>query len=156
MTVTLSEPPGHSTGYIGRSHARRVAVQALYQWQLSGGSINEIYTEFLEERDLYKANKEYLRELLYGVVKYVEALDSLIAPILDRQIAELDPVERGIIRLGVYELTHRQDIPYKVIINEAVKLAKTFGAEQGHKYVNSILDKVARQVRCAEVNRSST
>lgn len=134
-----------------RSWARRLALQALYQWQMTGQSAFDIGKQFAEDQQMDKADLEYFEELLQQVPRYAEELDAHIAPLLDRPLREVDPVERAILRLGTYELEHRNDVPYRVIINESIELAKTFGAEQGHKYVNSILDGVAKQVRAAEV-----
>lgn len=134
-----------------RSNARRAAVQGLYQWQMTGQDINLIEHQFLAEHDLGKTDIEYFKELLHGVPQRLHELDDYMIPLLDRSIAEIDPVERAILRIGVYELEFRPDIPYRVVINEGVELAKTFGAEHGHKYVNSILDGVARKLRKVEI-----
>lgn len=133
-----------------RSRARQRAVQALYQWQLTAQNLGEIETQFITDREMGKADMEFFHELLHEVPSHLDELDGLLSPLLDRPIAQVDPVERAILRMGAYELKFRIDTPYRVVINEAVELAKTFGAEQGHKYVNSVLDKVARSVRTAE------
>lgn len=137
-----------------RSRARQRALQALYQWQVTAENLGEIETQFLLEREMGKADLEFFRELLHRVPATVDELDSLLAPLLDRPLQQVDLVERAILRLGGYELKFRLETPYRVIINEAVELAKTFGGEQGHKYVNSILDKLARQLRPAEAQTS--
>jgi N utilization substance protein B len=134
-----------------RSKARRLALQALYQWQLSGNALDEIEKQFLAEQDFANADRDYFHELLFGVARDVATLDAHFASALDRPIHEVDPIERALLRLGTYELATRLDVPYRVAINEAVELAKTFGAEAGHKYVNSILDGVARKLRAAEM-----
>lgn len=141
-----------------RSLARRSAVQAIYQWQVAGQDVSQIESQFLAEQDMKKVDVAYFHELLHEVPAHLAELDTQFASFLDRPIPELDPVERAILRIGVYELKCRPDIPYRVIINEAVELAKTFGAEQSHKYVNGILDKVTRRLRTIEMqmNRSST
>jgi N utilization substance protein B len=126
-------------------------LQALYQWQLTGQSAHEIERQFVAEQDLARVDMDYFHELITQVPLRVAELDAVIAPLLDRPIPEVDPVERAILRLGAYELAYRLDVPYRVAINESIELAKTFGAEQGHKYVNSILDGVAKKVRAAEV-----
>lgn len=131
----------------GRSRARRLAAQALYQWEMTGKGMPEIDAEFHAVRDLQGADLEYFRELLLKVAENIKELDDILGPILDRKIEEVDPVEKAILRIGVYELNYRVDIPYRVIINEAIILAKKFGAEQAHAYVNGVLDKVARTVR---------
>jgi N utilization substance protein B len=134
-----------------RSKARRLALQALYQWQLSGNALHDIEKQFLAEQDFANADRDYFHELLFGVARNVDTLDAHFAAALDRPINEVDPIERALLRLGTYELAHQPDVPYRVAINESVELAKTFGAEQGHKYVNSILDGVARKLRAAEI-----
>ena len=134
-----------------RHNARWRAVQAIYQWQLTQDDIKEIEQYFLDEQDMKKTDKEYFSELLDGVANGVADLDGAIAPLLDRPINELDPVEKAILRMGTYELIHRIDVPYRVVINESVDLAKSFGAEDGFKYVNSILDKLSKTHRKVEV-----
>jgi len=133
-----------------RSRARQRAVQALYQWQMTAQNLSEIESQFITDREMGKADMEFFHELLHQVPAHLDELDGLLAPLLDRPIAQVDAVERAILRMGTYELKFRNDTPYRVVINEAVELAKTFGAEQGHKYVNSVLDKVARSVRATE------
>jgi len=134
-----------------RSQARRHAVQAIYQWQMVGHDVGEIVNQFLEEQDINNFEVPYFRDLLQGVATHLGELDELLKPALDRAIESVDPVERAVLRLGVYELRHKPEVPYRVVINEAVELAKVFGAEQGHKYVNGVLDQVARQVRAVEI-----
>lgn len=134
-----------------RSMARRCAVQALYTWELSDNDLSDIETQFLMEQDMKNVDKKYFKELLHKVPAKVDELDEQISQHLDRPMKEVDPVERAIMRLGVYELKYRPDVPYKVIINESVELAKTFGAEEGFKYVNSILDGAAKQLRSVEI-----
>lgn len=133
-----------------RHKARRAAVQAIYQWQLSGTPCLLIQNEFIEEHDMRGADIEYFKELITQVPQRTGELDDHMSSLLDRSINSVDPVERAILRLGVYELQYRLEIPFKVVINEGVELAKVFGAEHGHKYVNSILDGVARKLRSAE------
>ena len=134
-----------------RSQARRHAVQAIYQWQMAGENVGEIANQFLEEQDLNGFEVPYFQDLLKGVPQHLDELDELLKPALDRAIESVDPVERAVLRLGAYELSHKPEIPYRVVINEAVELAKVFGAEQGHKYVNGVLDQVAKQVRSVEI-----
>jgi N utilization substance protein B len=135
-----------------RHLARKRAVQALYMWQMTGEDVSDIETQFLLEHDMKNVDLKYFKELLHQVPAHVQELDDHISPLLDRPFSELDPVECAIMRLGVYEFQYRLDIPYKVVINEAVELAKIFGAEEGHKYVNSILDRVAKKIRSIEIN----
>lgn len=125
-----------------RRKARRLAVQAIYSWQLSGNNIADVEHEFLTEQSVDGVDITYFRELLAGVATKQSQLDELIIPFLARPLDEVDPVEKAIVRLATYELTFRKDVPYKVAINEAIELAKTFGAEDGHKFVNGILDKL--------------
>ena len=134
-----------------RSQARRHAVQAVYQWQMVGQDVGEIINQFLEEQDINSFEVPYFQDLLHGVPSHLVELDELLKPALDRAIESVDPVERAVLRLGVYELRYKPEVPYRVVINEAVELAKVFGAEQGHKYVNGVLDQVARQVRAVEI-----
>ena len=134
-----------------RSMARRLALQALYQWQVSGQTPADISMQFAEDQNLKGAERGYYEELLAQVPLHAAELDEYLKPMLDRPLHEVDPVERAILRLGTYELAYRKDIPYRVVINESIELAKTFGGEQGHKYVNSILDGVAKTVRPEEV-----
>ena len=133
-----------------RSKARSHAVQAIYQWQIARQSLPEIYDQFLSEIDVRKLEIPYFKDLLFGVPKNLEAIDEQLKTCLDRSIEGVDPVERAILRLGAYELVYHPEIPYRVVINEAVELAKTFGAEQGHRYVNGVLDRLAKSQRQAE------
>jgi N utilization substance protein B len=134
-----------------RARARRRALQALYQWQLGGGSMRDIIGQFNEEQDMAIADGEFFADLLLGVERELEALDAAITPLADRPVAEIDPIERAALRLAAYELRHRLDVPCRVVINEAVELAKDFGAVGGHGYVNAVLDKLARSERQAEM-----
>ena len=134
-----------------RSRARHLAVQALYQWQMTGQDIGDVVGQFLASQDGAKFEVDYFRDLLRGIAIDLNALDAWLQPHVDRPIAQIDPVERAILRLGAYELAHHPEVPYRVVINEAVELAKVFGAEEGHKYVNGVLDKVARTLRASEV-----
>lgn len=127
-----------------RHRARRAAVQALYQWQLTGQPPDEIVKQIIEDGGPVRLDQTFLRELVLGTAAAVQRLDEALIPHLDRPVAQLDPVERAILRLGAYELLDRLEVPLRVVINEAVELAKTFGAEASHRYVNGVLDKVAR------------
>ena len=134
-----------------RSQSRRHAVQAIYQWQMAGQDLIDIDNQFLEEQDLQSFEIPYFQDLLHGVPRHLKELDEILKPALDRAIESVDPVERAVLRIGVYELAYHLEIPYRVVINEAVELAKVFGAEQGHKFVNGVLDKVAKKVREVEI-----
>lgn len=134
-----------------RSLARRAAVQALYQWQMTGLNLSEIERQFIEEHGMEKADLEFFRDLLHGVPQKLNALDAALADFLDRPINSVDLVERAVLRIGCYELLFRPDTPYRVILNEAVKFTKEFGSVQGYRYVNGILDKVAQRCRTTEI-----
>lgn len=134
-----------------KTNARKCAVQALYQWQMSGDSLTRIETYFLEQEYLKGAQKTYFSELFHGVPKQLDVIDAALAEFVDRPVEKIDPVERAILRIGVYELINRLETPYKVIINEGVNLAKDFGAEGSHKYINGILDKVSQKQRAVEI-----
>ncbi|MGK2889606.1 MAG: transcription antitermination factor NusB [Candidatus Malihini olakiniferum] len=130
-----------------RRRARECAVQALYSWELSKNDIADIELQFLSEQDVKDVDINYFRELLASVAMQAEKLDALMAPYLSRQLEELGQVERAVLRIALSELSKREDVPYKVAINEAIELAKIFGAEDSHKFVNGVLDKVAQTVR---------
>jgi len=138
-----------------RSNARRRALQALYQWQMTGQNLGDIETQFLQEEDMAKTDLDYFKELLHQIPKHITDLEAHCLPHVTRPMEQIDPVERAALLIGLYELQFRLDVPYRVAINEAVELAKTFGAEQGHKFVNGLLDKVAKQLRAAEFNAKS-
>lgn len=142
--------PSRKSSSSKRSWARRCAAQALYQWQLTGQEPTTIASQFLADQDLPKADPDYFQELVHRVPALAEAIDAAFEPLLDRPLAQVDPVERAILRIGGYELMQRPDIAYRIVINEAVELAKLFGAEQGHRFVNGVLDKLAHRVRKAE------
>lgn len=138
-----------------RRRARVLALQALYQRELSRNPITDIEAEFIVDNDMSKVDSLFFRDVLRGVDRHQEALDRQFEPFLDRPLAEVDPIERAILRLSTYELAHRVDVPYRVIINESIELAKRFGGTEGHKYVNSVLDKLARRLRSAEIGHRS-
>jgi N utilization substance protein B len=130
-----------------RSVARKLALQALYRWQLNAGPWQDLIQEFRDAEDMPRADGEYFREVVEGVWRNREALDADLSSWADRSPALLDPIEHAILLIGVYEMRHRLDVPYRVAINEAVTLAKRFGATDGHKYVNAVLDRAARALR---------
>ena len=130
-----------------RRRARECAVQALYSWQISKNDIADVEYQFLSEQDVKDVDISYYRELLSRVDTNAEYLDGLMAPVLSRQLEELGQVERAVLRISLFELSKREDVPYKVAINEGIELAKTFGAEDSHKFVNGVLDKVAPTIR---------
>jgi len=134
-----------------RRRARRLLLQALYQWQMSGADEAEIERQFREDPNFERVDAVFFHEVLRGVINSCAALDECLAPLLDRKVMELDRVELALLRMGVYELCHRQDVPFKVAIDEAVGLARVFGAEESHRYINGVLDAVARSQRAREV-----
>lgn len=136
----------------GRSNARKKAMQALYQWHISGNELKDIEVQFQTEQDMSKVDTDYFHSLLFEVPKNISDLDQKLAPLMDRKNDELDPVEQAILRISTYELLHRLDVPYQVVINEAVDLALSFGADQSHKFVNGVLDTLARDLRKIEVD----
>ena len=134
-----------------RKVARSLGMQALYQWHLAGQSLNEIEAQFRVDNDFSGVDGAYFHEILHGVARQKGEIDALIEPCLDRPLVELDPVELAILRLSTFELKDRLDVPYRVVINEGIELAKVFGATDGHKFVNGVLDKLAPALRSAEV-----
>ena len=134
-----------------RHKARALALQGLYQWLLAAEHADEIRMHLAEFKGYDKADQKYLERLLNGVIADAAELEAGFASLLDRPIDELSPVERGVLLIGAYELAHVPDVPYRVVLNEAVELAKSFGGTDGHKYVNGVLDKLAASLRPAEV-----
>jgi transcription antitermination protein NusB len=137
-------------GTRARSIARKLAMQALYQWQLTQHSAAEIKKQFLESEDSAGVDREHFEELVTGCIARYEELAAALKPFIDRPLDQLDPVETAILLIGMFELQHRVDIPYRVVINEAVDLCKRFGATDAHKYINAVLDRAAREARAAE------
>lgn len=138
-----------------RTRARRLIMQGLYEWQVSGNDPRDVLVHLHETQDLSNIDRDYLAELMLKIPEVCTGLDTQITPLLSRPINEVDPVELAILRLAAYELSERLDIPYRVVINEAIELAKKFGAEDGHKFVNGVLDKLAIQMRAAEMRSHS-
>ncbi|MCB1679624.1 MAG: transcription antitermination factor NusB [Halioglobus sp.] len=138
-----------------RRKARHYAMQALYQWYMAGAAVSAIEAEFRTDYDFEHVDLAYFQALLHGVPACVDQLEERLAPLLDRQLDDLDPIERTLLRMGVFELEQRIDVPYKVVINEQVALAKKFGATASHKYINGVLDRAARQLRKVEIDAVS-
>lgn len=136
---------------IGRSRARRRALQAVYAWQMSGASVPNVIGQFAHEQAKEAADLEYFEDLVRGVDKHQEELDDALAPFLDRDVEQVDPIERAVLRIAAYELRLRPDVPYRVVINEAIEIVKRFGSEHGHTYVNGVLDRAAAEWRSVEV-----
>ncbi len=146
----MSAKKPHNTLAAQRRKARHYGMQALYQWLMAEAPLNEIEAEFRTDYDFSNVDLEYFQALLHGVPGKVEELEAIFTPLLDRRIEDLDPIERTLLRMGTFELADRIDVPYRVVIDEAVTLAKKFGATDSHKYINGVLDKAARQLRAAE------
>jgi len=146
----MSSTARPARGTRARSIARKLAMQALYQWQLTQQSAAEIKQQFLESEESAGVDREHFEELVGQSIAQHEEIEAALTPFLDRPLDQLDPVETAILMIGMYELHQRVDIPYRVVINEAVDLCKRFGATDAHKYVNAVLDRAARDLRAAE------
>ena len=160
-----SERRAPSKSQLARHAARELAVQAIYTWQMTGKPVSTIESEFrsqladddLEDHENWHkvmeiADLALFHELVHNVVRFQADLDASLAPLLDRRLEDLDSIELAILRLGTYELSRRLEVPYRAVINEGVELAKSFGATDGHKYINGLLDKLAARLRYAEVS----
>lgn len=139
-----------------RSHSRAAAVQALYQSLINNQDLEKASLDFVTAENSDKMDTKYFNGLVEGVSKDMKTLDSELAYAVDRDLAEIDPVESSVLRLAVFEFIHRPEIPYRVVLNEAVELAKAFGGEKGHKYVNGVLDKMGSKLRSVEYNDSKS
>lgn len=136
-----------------RHKARRLVLQALYQWHIAKTPLIDLEREFVETNDPHKIDLGYFQHLLHGITKHKDEVDQGIAKYSSRPMASLDPIELSVLRLASYELRYQLDVPYRVVINEALELNKTFGTEDGYKFVNSILDKIAADTRETEVTK---
>ncbi|MFT4520902.1 MAG: N utilization substance protein B [Halioglobus sp.] len=145
----------HNTLGAERRKARHYGMQALYQWHMADADLNVIEAEFRADYDFKHVDLEFFQALLHGVPASVDTIDSVLEPLLDRALTDLDPIEYTLLRMGIFELSQRIDVPYKVVINEEVALAKKFGATDSHKYINGVLDKAARQIRKVEIEAAS-
>lgn len=130
-----------------RSVARKLAMQALYRWQLNAAPWQDVIQEFASADDMPRADRDYFRELVSGVCGEIASLDEQLATWMDREPKLLDPIEHAVLLIGAYELKSRPEVPYRVVINEGVGLTKRFGATDGHKFVNAVLDRAARALR---------
>ncbi|MEW5770886.1 MAG: transcription antitermination factor NusB [Pseudomonadota bacterium] len=143
------------SGRGSRQISRELVLRALYEWQISGGDLAALLVHMEEEEEVAQlraeANLSFFRELLEGVLDHAEALDAALLPHLDRPVEELSPIEHAALLIGAYELGHTLNVPYKVAINEAVNLTKKYGGTDGHKFVNGVLDKLARVARAVEL-----
>ncbi|MFO1407043.1 MAG: transcription antitermination factor NusB [Steroidobacteraceae bacterium] len=144
----MSKRPDRATR--ARSAARKYALQALYQWQLTGQSAAELRNQYATEEGFDGADRDYFAAIVDGVTSGREALDELLAGLVDRPVAQLDPIEHAVLLMGLFELRDQPEVPWKVAINEGVDLAKRFGATDGHRFVNAVLDRAARTLRAAE------
>ena len=130
-----------------RRRARRAALQGLYQWQATAQAAEEIIAQFDESKSSGSLDRDYFCRVIEGVITHVDSLDEMLGPYLDRPLRQVDPVERALLRLAAFELAHCDDVPWRVIIDESIELARAFGAEQGHRFVNGVLDKLAPAIR---------
>jgi N utilization substance protein B len=144
----MSRRPDRATR--ARSAARKYALQALYQWQLTGQTAAELRNQYATEEGFDGADRDYFAALVDSVTEGRDGLDELLGGLIDRPVAQLDPVEHAVLLIGLYELRDQLEVPFRVAINEGVDLAKRFGATDGHKFVNAVLDRAARQLRAAE------
>ena len=133
-----------------RARARRRALQAIYAWQLAGGDARQVVAQFAHEQAREVADLAYFEDLVRGTIGRVAQLDDALAGFLDREVAAVDPIERAALRIAAYELLHRPDVPYRVVLNEAIDSTKRFGSEHGHTYVNGVLDRAAAEWRAPE------
>ena len=134
----------------GRSASRELALQALYQWQIGGQGGQDVLLEFLAERMAPGADEAYFKELVMQATGRSAELDAALGEFSDRPVAQLDPIEHGILLVGLYELAHRPEVPWRVVINEAVELCRRYGGSDGHRFVNALLDRAARRYRALE------
>lgn len=134
-----------------RRKARQLVLQALYQWLMNKTEPNQITRQF-REANQEKVDWEYFEDVFIAILKNIKSLDQNLLPFIDRKIEALDPIEKALLYLGVFELTHRLDIPYKVVINESIELAHKFGASDSHKYINGVLDKLLWKLRPVELS----
>ncbi len=135
---------------VARSRSRRRGLQAIYAWQINGANERDLIAQFAHEQAHEIADLEYFEDLVRGVLRHVAEVDAALGAHLDRTVDEVDAIERAALRIAVYELLHRPDVPYRVVINEAIDSTKRFGSEHGHTYVNGVLDKAAAALRSTE------
>ncbi|HHJ34159.1 MAG TPA: transcription antitermination factor NusB [Gammaproteobacteria bacterium] len=139
-----------------RGKSRRLAMQAIYQWQMTGDSITDIKQQFFDENNMSKFDSDFFSEMVSGVASSISELDPFLEKNMPRSIESVDPVERAILRLATYEFINRFDVPYRVVLNEAVNITKEFCAENSHTFVNAVLDKVAKEIRHIEVQSAGS
>ena len=136
----------------GKRRARKLALQALYQWLMSGSELYEIEAQFRVANNMEKVDGEYFSRLLHGVAKHCVELDAAFLPLLDRPMDSLNPIELTALRIGAYELTHCPEMPYRVVLDASISLTREFGSQDGHRYVNGVLNNLARKTRDVEIN----
>lgn len=136
----------------GKRKARKLGLQALYQWLMSGSELHEIEAQFRVMNNMEKVDGDYFNRLLYGVSEHVNELETRFSPFLDREISSLNPIELTVLRIGAFELVHCPEIPYKVVLDESISLTKEFGSQDGYRYVNGVLNQLAREVRAVEIS----
>ena len=150
MSEAKSSAPKKSVAK-ARGKSRRFAMQAIYQWQMTGDNITDIKQQFFDENNFSIIDSDYFSELVSGVASSISELDPILEKYMSRLVESVDPVERSILRLATYEFLHRLDVPYRVILNEAISITKEYCSENSHTFVNAVLDKVAKEVRHIEV-----
>ena len=143
----MAQTPKFNPASARRAVARKLAMQALYRWQVNSGPWQDVVNEFAADEDMRKADRDYFNQLITDICGGSEALDTALATWMDRKPKDLDPVERAVLWVGAHELRSAPDVPYRVVINEAVGLAKRFGATDSHKFVNAVLDAAAKELR---------
>ena len=148
--MNRGQPRRDGVDPVARTRSRRRALQAVYAMQLSGEDAKNAIAQFAHEQAHEVADLEYFEDLVRGVLRHVAQLDAALAGYIDRKVDEVDPIERAALRIAAYELLHRPDVPYRVVINEAIDSTKRFGSEHGHTYVNGVLDKAAASLRSLE------
>jgi N utilization substance protein B len=146
----MSRGNGINPASARRAVARKLAMQALYRWQINASPWQDVVNEFAADEDMRKADRGYFNQLVTEICTHSETLDAALATWMSRKPSELDPVERAVLWVGAHELRSAPDVPYRVVINEAVGLAKRFGATDSHKFVNAVLDTAAREIRANE------
>ena len=139
-----------------RGKSRRLAMQAIYQWQMTGDNISDIKQQFFDENNMAKLDSAFFSEMVSGVASSISELDPLLEKYMSRKVESVDPVERSILRLATYEFINRFDVPYRVVLNEAVTITKEYCSENSHTFVNAVLDKVAKEIRNIEVQSSKS
>lgn len=149
MDEAVTESPQPSK--LSRKEARQFAMQAVYQWHMAGTSRGDLLKQYRAEPRMIKCDSEYFADLLEGVLTNEEELENQYEGVLDRPFDQLDPIERATLLLGAYELQHHPEVPYRVVINEAVELAKRYGANESHKYINGVMDRLAKKLREVEI-----